>query len=125
MDKQVYCSTYHCLLQVCLINRAPPEAKLVHAHIIQSAFKFNCTVKALPNKLLTVYSKCGNLIDGRNFMEQIPDRNVLSWSIMITAYARASHGKEALTLLNKMKGIGIPPINSLYLAFSQHVLTWK
>ena len=72
MEKQVYCSTYHSLLQVCLINRALTEAKLVHAHIIQSAFKFNCTDMALPNKILSMYAKCRNLIDGHRFQEQMP-----------------------------------------------------
>ena len=70
MDEQVDCSAYHSLLQVCLINRALLEAKLVHAHIIQSAFKFNCTDMALPNKLLSMYAKCGNLIDGHRFLEK-------------------------------------------------------
>ena len=64
MDEQVDCSAYQSLLQVCLINRALLEAKLVCGHIIQSDFKFNCTDMALPNKLLSVYAKCGNLIDG-------------------------------------------------------------
>ena len=73
LDEQVDFSAYQSLLQVCLINRALPEAKLVHAHIIQSAFKFSCTVKALPNKLLSVYAKCRNLIDGRRFLEQMPE----------------------------------------------------
>ena len=72
MDEQVDCFAYQSLLQVCLINRALSEAKLVHAHIIQSAFKFNCTDMALPNKLLSVYAKCGNLIDGHGFLEQMP-----------------------------------------------------
>ena len=72
MDEQVDCSAYQSLLQVCLINRALLEAKLVRGHIIQSAFKFNCTDMALPNKLLSVYSKCGNLIDGHKFLEQMP-----------------------------------------------------
>ena len=78
MDEQVDCSAYHSLLQVCLINRALPKAKLVHAHIIQSDFKFNCTDKSLPNKLLSVYAKCRNLIDVRRFLEQPPERNVVS-----------------------------------------------
>ena len=94
MDEQVDCSAYHSLLKVCLINRALPEAKLVHAHIIQSAFKFNCTNKALPNKLLSVYAKCGNLIDGHRFLEKMLEGNVVSWSIMIAAYSRANHGKK-------------------------------
>ena len=100
MDEQVDFSTYHSHLQVCLINRALLEAKLVHDHIIQSDFKFNCTEMALPDKLLSVYAKCGNLIDGHKFLEQIPEQNVVSWSSMIVAYSRASHGKEALTLFN-------------------------
>ena len=43
------------------------------------------------------------------FLEQMPERNVVSWSIMIAAYSRVNHGKEALTLFNQMQGTGIPP----------------
>ena len=109
MDEQVDCSTYHYILQLCLINRALPKAKLVHAHIIQSDFKFNCTVKALPNKILSMYAKCGNLIDGDRFLEQMPQQVVISQSIMIAAYSRARHGKEVLTLFNQMQGTCILP----------------
>ena len=73
MDEQIDCFAYQSLLQVCLINRALLEAKLVRGHIIQNYFKFNCTDMALPNKILSVYAKCGNLIDGHKFLEQIPE----------------------------------------------------
>ena len=64
---------------------------------------------ALPNKLLIVYSKCGNLIDGHRFLEQMPWRIVVSRSIMIATYSSAVHGKEALTLFNQMQGTCILP----------------
>ena len=109
MDEEVYFSSYQYLLQVCPIKRAMLEAKLVHGHIIQSAFKFNCTDMALPNKLLSVYAKCGNSIDGHRFLEKMPWRIGVSRSIMIAAYSRAGHGKEVLTLYNQMQGTCILP----------------
>eukprot|EP01018_Ginkgo_biloba_P024037 Gb_18978 [translate_table: standard] len=100
-------STYASLLQACVVIRALPEGKLVHAHIIQNGFK--CRKIFLGNRLVTMYAKCGSLEDGRRVLDQMLDRNVVSWTTMIAAYARHGSCDEALTLFYNMQRTGVQP----------------
>ena len=43
------------------------------------------------------------------FLSQMTDRDVVSWTAMITAYARYGYGEEALALFNEMQRSGIEP----------------
>eukprot|EP01018_Ginkgo_biloba_P032098 Gb_20504 [translate_table: standard] len=99
--------TYDSLLQGCLLNNSLPEGKLVHAHMIQTGFESQDIF--LGNKLVTMYAKCGILADARRVLDQMPERNVISWTVMITAYARHGHSKEALALFYQMTRTGIEP----------------
>eukprot|EP01018_Ginkgo_biloba_P034747 Gb_24821 [translate_table: standard] len=107
MDQRLDCSTYDCLLQWCLNNKALSEGKLIHAHMIQTGFK--CQDVSLGNKLVTVYAKRGSLQDARRVLNQMPERDVVSWTVMIAAYARYRHAEEALALFYQMQGTGIQP----------------
>eukprot|EP00253_Pinus_taeda_P001239 PITA_01239 len=98
-------STYACLLQSCAANRALPEAKLVHTHTIQTGFQSKEIF--LGNKFVTMYAKCGRLVDAHRFFDQMPQRDVVSWTVMIAAYSRHGHGREALAMFYQMKREGI------------------
>eukprot|EP01018_Ginkgo_biloba_P031907 Gb_25356 [translate_table: standard] len=100
-------STYVSLLQGCVNNKALPEGKLVHAHIVQTGFK--CQDVFLGNFLLIMYSKCGSLVDGRRVLDQMPKRNVVSWTVLISAYVMQGYCQEALTLFYQMQRTGVQP----------------
>eukprot|EP01018_Ginkgo_biloba_P001468 Gb_24929 [translate_table: standard] len=112
MDEYTGSATYDSLLQGCLDNKSLPEGKLVHAHIIQTGFKFQSN--SLENKLVSTYAKCGSLVDARRAFNQMPKRNIVSWTVMIAAYARQGHGQEALTLFYEMQRTGIRPDRIAY-----------
>eukprot|EP01018_Ginkgo_biloba_P017091 Gb_24879 [translate_table: standard] len=99
-------STYASLFQGCASKKALPEGKLVHAHMIEIAFE---TDTFLANSLLTMYSKCGSLVDARRVLDEMPNRNVVSWTVMISAYARYRFCEEALALYCEMQRTGIVP----------------
>eukprot|EP01018_Ginkgo_biloba_P009883 Gb_00930 [translate_table: standard] len=99
-------NTYISLLQVCDKKKALFEGKLVHAHIIQSRFEPNIF---LGNTLLIMYTKFGNLVDARRVLDEMPDRNVVSWTVLIGVYARHGFGEEALKLYYQMQRTGIQP----------------
>ena len=65
--------TYVCLLQGCIKRKASLEAKLVHAHIIQTGFMASIV---LGNTLVNVYVKCGDVVDTHIVFDQMPERNV-------------------------------------------------
>eukprot|EP01018_Ginkgo_biloba_P019600 Gb_25041 [translate_table: standard] len=100
-------STYASLLQACGNNKALPEGKLVHAHIIHTWFQ--CEDSFLWNNLVIMYTKCGSLLDARKVLDQMPKPNVVSWSVMISAYTKYGYAGEALALFYQMQRAGIQP----------------
>eukprot|EP01018_Ginkgo_biloba_P034728 Gb_12554 [translate_table: standard] len=100
-------STYASLLQGCVYTKSLPEGKLIHAHIIRTGFK--CQDILLGNALITMYAKCGSLVEARSVLDQMAERNVVSWTLMIAAYSRHGCAKEALTMFSQMQLAGIQP----------------
>eukprot|EP01018_Ginkgo_biloba_P031910 Gb_25359 [translate_table: standard] len=100
-------ATYDSLLQGCLSNKSLRESKLVHAHIIQTGFK--CQDISLGNKLVSIYGKCGNLVYARRVLDQMPERNVVSWTAIIAAYTRHGFAEEAVRLFYQMQRTGVQP----------------
>eukprot|EP01018_Ginkgo_biloba_P009791 Gb_07727 [translate_table: standard] len=99
-------STYASLLQGCINVKALPEAKLVHAHVIETGFRLD---SSLATKLVIVYGKCASLVDALQTLNEMPERNVISWTAMIAAYARHGPFEEALRLFYRMQETGIKP----------------
>eukprot|EP01018_Ginkgo_biloba_P018660 Gb_14850 [translate_table: standard] len=101
------CSTYASLLQGCVNKKALTEGKLIHSHMSQNGL--NCQDIFLGTKLAIMYAKCGVPVDARNVFDQMCQRNVVSWTVMISSYARHGHDEEALTLFYQMQRTGIQP----------------
>eukprot|EP01018_Ginkgo_biloba_P024066 Gb_36172 [translate_table: standard] len=102
-------STYASLLKSCIHKKALPEGKLVHAHIIHMSERgFNPDI-VLGNTLVIMYAKCGSLGDACRVLEEMPRRNVVSWTAMIAAYISHEQDEEALTLYYQMERTGIKP----------------
>eukprot|EP01018_Ginkgo_biloba_P034752 Gb_24816 [translate_table: standard] len=106
VDQCVDSSTYAYLLQECVNKKALPEGKLVHAHVTEKGFMPD---RFLGNTLVNMYAKCGSLVDARRVFDQTPERNVVSWTVMIAAYVRYGYADEALTLFYEMLREGIQP----------------
>eukprot|EP01018_Ginkgo_biloba_P008766 Gb_30991 [translate_table: standard] len=98
--------TYASLLQGCVNMKALTEGKLVHAHMVETRFKPDVF---LETKLVIMYTKCRSLVNARRVLDEMPERNVVTWTAMITAYAKYGHCDEALTLYSEMQQTGIQP----------------
>lgn len=55
------------------------------------------------------YAKIGDLVAARQLFNEMPERNVFSWSIMIDGYAQHGNPKEALYLFREMLCQGVRP----------------
>ncbi|XP_057868710.2 pentatricopeptide repeat-containing protein At1g09410, mitochondrial [Cryptomeria japonica] len=104
--------TYASILQVCSSNKSLAEGKLVHAHIIQTGLFPNVF---LANTLLIMYTKCGTLSDGRKVLDEMSFRNVISWTALISAYAKQGHSEDALMLFDEMKETQVQPNQHTFL----------
>jgi pentatricopeptide repeat protein len=63
----------------------------------------------LANALLDMYVKCGRVSEARGILEELPVRDIVSWSTIISGYARQGQGDEALKCFAKMRAEGISP----------------
>eukprot|EP01018_Ginkgo_biloba_P009699 Gb_23924 [translate_table: standard] len=104
MSKTIGYGTYSRLLQQCVNNKALTDSKIVHARIIRTAFEPD--VFAL-NHLVNMYAKCGCVMDARQVFDKMSERNLVSWTAMISGYSQHGYGKEALYLFLQMQYDGM------------------
>ncbi|KAK2971336.1 hypothetical protein RJ640_026053 [Escallonia rubra] len=67
------------------------------------------------NALLDVFVKCGNIDMAWDWFENMPHRNVISWSTMIGGYAMNGESEKALALFSKMQNEGPWPNDVTFL----------
>ncbi|KAH9324401.1 hypothetical protein KI387_004579, partial [Taxus chinensis] len=95
-------SSYAQLLKDCVKNRSLLNGKLIHAQIIVTP-GFESLSTYTQNNLLTMYVKCKSVADARRVFEQMDNRDVVTWTAIIGAYAREGNAKEALKLFTLMR----------------------
>jgi len=102
VDSNLYAS----LLTASINTEALAEGKIIHSHIIQKAFVPNAF---LGTKIVLMYVKCKNLVDARRVLDELPKRDVVSWTAMIAAYSKKGFHEEALALFHQMQETGVEP----------------
>lgn len=55
------------------------------------------------NTLVSMYAKCGSIVEARSLFERMPERDAVSWNAMISGYASKSMWKEAFELFERMR----------------------
>lgn len=75
-----------------------------HVHVI----KFKQDI-ILNNALLDMYCKCGSLEDANSTFTRMVNKDVISWSTMITGLAQNGFSRIALELFELMKASGTKP----------------
>lgn len=59
--------------------------------------------------LITMYARCGELVNARRVFDEIIDRDLVSWNSMISGYSKMGFDREALDLFRGMKDAGFDP----------------
>ncbi|XP_062233320.1 pentatricopeptide repeat-containing protein At3g20730-like [Phragmites australis] len=71
---------------------------------------------ALDNALVDMYAKVGAFSDARRAFDEMPYRNVISWTSLITACAQNGFGEDAVTLFDRMEEDGVKPNDVTFLS---------
>ncbi|PIA33746.1 hypothetical protein AQUCO_04000068v1 [Aquilegia coerulea] len=104
-----YNSYYHLsnALQDCISAHDIRTGVSIHTQLI----KLNPDgLISLWNKLLNLYCKCKHILHCRLLFDQMPQRDVVSFNTIITAYTRSDYGiREGLLLYVRMQEDGIKP----------------
>ncbi|KAL4572768.1 hypothetical protein LXL04_019551 [Taraxacum kok-saghyz] len=98
--------TYSELIKCCLARGAILEAKIVHKHIFSNGYN---PKTFLINTLMNMYVKFNLLDDAQALFDQMPERNVVSWTTMISAFSTAKLDDKAMEFLILMLRNGIRP----------------
>ncbi|KAH7432577.1 hypothetical protein KP509_07G028700 [Ceratopteris richardii] len=99
--------TFSCILKACGNMKAIRKGLQVHEEIARLGLLENNVV--LGNALVDMYAKCGALIKAHQVVDELPVRDVITWSTLINAYAQGGHGEHALDCFQQMQQNGISP----------------
>eukprot|EP01018_Ginkgo_biloba_P030288 Gb_21435 [translate_table: standard] len=94
------------VLPACAQLAALQHGKQIHAHITRDGCESDVSVE---NSLIAMYAKCGKIKMARQLFDKMPQRDVVSWSVMIAGYGLHGHGKDALSLFTRMQQLGLKP----------------
>ncbi|CAN1809330.1 Pentatricopeptide repeat-containing protein At4g02750 [Linum perenne] len=78
----------------------------VHGTLVKSGLESSVSVD---NSLVTMYAKCGAILDANRVFDAMQTRNVISWTALIVGYAQNGKGMNSLLLYEQMLSAGIDP----------------
>ncbi|CAK9155815.1 unnamed protein product [Ilex paraguariensis] len=106
------------------VLKSCPEAvksygtELVHVHIVKTGFGKHPIVQT---SLLDSYSRfCSNVNGARGLFDEMSERNVVSWTAMISGYTRVGQIGNAVSLFEEMPERDIPSWNAVIAGCTQN-----
>ena len=94
------------LLQVCAHLNALEFGERIHSYIDEHGYGGATNLR---NSLVAMYSRCGCLDKAYEVFKGMRNKNVVSWSAMISGLAMNGHGREAIEAFWEMQKMGVPP----------------
>lgn len=105
--------TYVSVLAACSSHVVQIAGKRIHAVIMSCELKVDVVIC---NVLINLYGKCGCLSDARSIFDTMHERNTVSWTSMIAAYAQHGEDEHVLQLFYQMQQAGVRPNNVTFLS---------
>ncbi|XP_027330599.1 pentatricopeptide repeat-containing protein At3g47530 [Abrus precatorius] len=94
------------LLQACAHLNALEFGERIHGYIMERGYGGALN---LSNSLVSMYSRCGCLDKAYEVFKGTVNKNVVSWSAMISGLAMNGYGREAIEVFEEMLRIGFRP----------------
>lgn len=94
-------ATIACSVSACGHSGALDLGRWVHNYSERSGIEMNLIVK---NSLIDMYSKCGLVDKALEVFHSLADKDIYSWSMMISGLAMNARSDEALELFSLMEG---------------------
>ncbi|XP_022141237.1 pentatricopeptide repeat-containing protein At4g38010 [Momordica charantia] len=105
MDVEPSITTLVSVLAACARKRDLGMGKGIHG-LIERKFKSDLV---LGNAILDMYVKNGCLCEAKKVFDDLPVRDIVSWTIIITGLVQSNHPRESLELFSMMQTSGISP----------------
>ncbi|CAJ1970544.1 unnamed protein product [Sphenostylis stenocarpa] len=104
--EEVEQSFYFPLLQQCKDKCSNSDTQIVHGHVMKTGAHEDVYVMSF---LVNVYAKCGNMDDARRVFDNMPRRNVVAWTTLMTGYEQNSRPKQSIHAFQEMLHAGSFP----------------
>ena len=98
--------TYLSLLKACGKMDWVERGQELHAEIVEEEFNLDLFVGS---SLVHMYVKFGMLDEARDILDSLPERDIVSWTALITGYSEHGHNEEALKCFVQMQAEGVFP----------------
>ncbi|KAL5744186.1 hypothetical protein ACOSQ2_027302 [Xanthoceras sorbifolium] len=102
-DVYTYCSVLNAIASLKHLQ----FGNQVHGMLLKSGS--NMLVISVYNAIADAYAKCGALVDVRKIFDRMEERNIVSWTTLVTAHCQYSQWEEALAIFSQMRKEGIIP----------------
>ncbi|KAH7575959.1 hypothetical protein ACOSP7_004028 [Xanthoceras sorbifolium] len=89
---------------LCIDARAEEQARLIHALIITNGFDASVN---LGTKLITFYVEVGDMFSARKVFDKMSNRDIVSWTSMVSGYTRNGLYNNAVLVFSEMHGAGV------------------
>lgn len=105
-DFRISPSTYAHLISACSSLRSLEHGKKLDNHILTSKCDPDIVLR---NHVLNMYGKCGSVKDALKVFDEMPQRNVVSWTSVISGCSQNGQDKDAVELYFRMRRAGYVP----------------
>ena len=93
-------------LPACSKLAALRQGKEIHQFIIRRGLD---TGTFIWNSLIDMYGRCGSIQKSRRIFDLMPQRDLVSWNVMISVYGMHGFGMDAINLFQYFRAIGLKP----------------
>ncbi|PHU24058.1 hypothetical protein BC332_09165 [Capsicum chinense] len=95
------------VLSACAELGALDLGKWIHSSVVESSqFRNEPVLVSFYNALIHMYASCGEIEEAYRVFEGMPRRNSVSWTSIITGFAKQGYAHEALTIFQQMESWG-------------------
>ncbi|KAM3220887.1 hypothetical protein BC332_18105 [Capsicum chinense] len=80
--------------------------KCVHTHVVKWGLDSDIYVQ---NSFLNLYGSCGEILVCRQLFDEMPQRDVVSWTVLVMGYRECGKYGDAVGVFERMRGSGVAP----------------
>nr|XP_011457512.1 PREDICTED: pentatricopeptide repeat-containing protein At4g02750-like [Fragaria vesca subsp. vesca] len=101
------------VLMACSTLASLKDGRQAHVLIIKHGFESNVS---LCNALITMYCRCGAILDSELAFKQIESLDLVSWNTIVAAFAQHGLYEKAIAFFNQMRVSGFEPDGITFLS---------